>query len=424
MTSEISGFCRDCLVDLAPGTMRCRACGSPRLVRHAELRTLTIAHVDCDAFYAAIEKRDDPGLCDKPVIIGGGRRGVVSTACYVARTYGVRSAMPMFMARKLCPNATVIPPDMEKYVRVGRAVRRMMLDLTPLVEPLSIDEAFMDLAGTERLHGQSVAKSLARFSLRVETEIGITVSIGLSASKFLAKIASDLDKPRGFSVLGQAEARRFLAAKPTAFIWGVGKATQARLAKDGFATIADLAAADESDLARRYGAEGLRLSRLSRGIDERKVEPEREAKTVSAETTFDSDISAFRTLERRLWLLSEKVSARLKAAGLSGATVTLKLKTVDFKIRTRARGLTDPTQLAAKIFAAGRDLLLREADGTAFRLIGVGVSDLTTADQADPADLVDLRAHRTAAAEHAVDKLREKFGRQAVIKGLALEEGE
>jgi DNA polymerase-4 len=422
MGSESSGFCRDCLAELATGAMRCRACGSPRLVRHSELGTLTIAHVDCDAFYAAIEKRDDPRLRDKPVIIGGGKRGVVSTACYVARTYGVRSAMPTFMARRLCPNATVIPPDMEKYVRVGRAVRRMMLDLTPLVEPLSIDEAFMDLAGTERLHGQSVAKSLARFSLRVETEIGITVSIGLSANKFLAKIASDLDKPRGFSVLGRHEARRFLGAKPTGFIWGVGKATQARLAKDGFATIADLAAADESDLARRYGAEGLRLSRLSRGIDERKVEPEREAKTVSAETTFDTDITAFRALERQLWRLSEKLSARLKASGLSGATVTLKLKTADFKIRTRARGLTDPTQLAAKIFAAGRDLLLREADGTAFRLIGVGVSDLTTADKADPADLVDLHAHRTAAAEHAVDKLREKFGRQAVIKGLALED--
>jgi DNA polymerase IV len=325
----------------------------------------------------------------------------------------------MFAARRLCPMATVIPPDMEKYVGVGREVRRMMLELTPLVEPLSIDEAFLDLTGTERLHGLTPAKSLARLSRKVEAAVGITISVGLSANKFLAKIASDLDKPRGFSVLGQAEARRFLARQPTGFIWGVGKATQARLAKDGFATIADLAAAQESDLMRRYGAEGLRLSRLSRGIDERKVEPEREAKTVSAETTFETDTAAFRALERRLWLLSEKVSARLKASGLSGTTVTLKLKTADFKTRTRARGLGDPTQLAAKIFAAGRDLLLREADGTAFRLIGIGVSDLTTADKADPADLVDLRAHRTAAAELAVDKLREKFGRQAVIKGLA-----
>jgi DNA polymerase-4 len=417
--TTMTGFCRDCLADLPDAAMRCAACGSPRLVCHPELGGLAIAHIDCDAFYAAIEKRDDPSLRDKPVIIGGGKRGVVSTACYVARTYGVRSAMPMFTARKLCPTATIIPPDMEKYVRVGREVRRMMLELTPLVEPLSIDEAFLDLAGTERLHGQTPAKSLARFSLKIEAAIGITISVGLSASKFLAKIASDLDKPRGYSVLGRAESRRFLASKPTGFIWGVGKATQSRLAKDGFATIADLAAAEETELMRRYGAEGLRLSRLSRGIDERKVEPEREAKTVSAETTFETDIAAFRVLERRLWLLTEKVSARLKASGLSGATVTLKLKTADFRIRTRARGLGDPTQLAGKIFAAARELLLREADGTTFRLIGVGVSGLSTADEADPTDLVDAYAHRTAAAEHAVDKLREKFGHQAVIKGLA-----
>ncbi len=417
----MTGFCRDCLADQPNGAPRCTGCGSPRLVRHPEIDALFIAHVDCDAFYAAIEKRDDPSLRDKPLIIGGGRRGVVSTACYVARTYGVRSAMPMFQARRLCPHATVIPPDMDKYVRVGREVRRMMLALTPLVEPLSIDEAFLDLAGTERLHGRSPAKSLARFAAEVEASVGITISIGISVNKFLAKIASDLDKPRGFSVLGGAEAREFLAPKPVGFIWGVGKATQARLTRDGFATVGDLAAAEESELMRRYGAEGLRLARLSRGIDAREVEPEREAKSVSAETTFDTDVAVFRTLERRLWLLTEKVSARLKAGELSGATVTLKLKTADFRIRTRARGLGDPTQLAARIFAAGRDLLQREADGTPFRLIGIGVSDLTTADKADPADLVDARAHRTAAAEHAVDKLRQKFGREAVIKGLALD---
>jgi DNA polymerase-4 len=415
----MTGFCRDCLADPTDGAMRCTACGSPRLVRHDELDALTIAHVDCDAFYAAIEKRDDPSLRDKPVIIGGGTRGVVSTACYVARTYGVRSAMPMFTARRLCPGATIIRPDMDKYVRVGREVRRMMLELTPLVEPLSIDEAFMDLAGTQRLHGLSIAKSLARFASRVEAEIGITVSIGLSASKFLAKIASDLDKPRGFSVLGQAEARSFLAPKPVGFIWGVGKATQARLGRDGYHTIADLAAADESDLMRRYGSEGLRLARLSRGIDERPVQPEREAKSVSAETTFDADLSAFRPLERRLWLLTERVSARLKAAAIAGSTVTLKLKTADFKSRTRARGLGDPTQLAARIFAVGRDLLKREADGTKFRLIGIGVSELVEAEKADPADLVDVAAARTAAAEHAIDRVREKFGREAMIKGLA-----
>jgi DNA polymerase-4 len=280
----------------------------------------------------------------------------------------------------------------------------------------------VDLAGTERLHRLSAAKSLARFAARVEASIGITVSIGLSANKFLAKIASDLDKPRGFSVLGRSEAQAFLAPKPVGFIRGVGKAAQARLAKDGFSTIAELAAAEESDLMRRYGTEGLRLSRLSRGIDDRSVEPEREAKSVSAETTFDNDLAAFRALERRLWLLCEKVSARLKAAEIAGSTVTLKLKTIDFRIRTRARALGDPTQLAARIFATGRDLLARETDGTRFRLIGIGVSELIAADRADPADLVDLRSVRNAAAEHAIDRLREKFGREAVIKGLAFGE--
>jgi DNA polymerase-4 len=418
----MTGFCRDCLEDLPDRAIRCPACGSPRVVRHAEIDRLAIAHVDCDAFYAAVEKRDDPSLNDKPVIIGGGRRGVVATACYIARTFGVKSAMPMFEARRLCPHATVVPPDMAKYVRVGREVRALMLDLTPLVEPLSIDEAFLDLSGTERLHGRSPARSLAGFARAVEEEIGITVSIGLSENKFLAKLASDLDKPRGFSVLSQREAAAFLAPKPVTFIWGVGKQMGAALAHEGFRTIADLQRATETDLMRRFGTEGLRLARLARGVDARQVSPERETKSVSAETTFETDIAAFRTLERRLWGLSEKVSARLKAKEIAGATITLKLKTADFRLRTRARSLAAPTQLAAKIFAAGRDLLEREAQGTRFRLIGIGVSALGSPADADPADLVDPQGERSKAAEHAVDRLRAKFGRDAVVKGLALDE--
>jgi DNA polymerase-4 len=415
------GFCRDCLADAPERAERCLACGSPRLVRHREIDRLAIAHVDCDAFYAAIEKRDDPSLRDKPLIVGGAKRGVVTTACYIARIHGVRSAMPMFQARRLCPQAVVVPPDMAKYARVGRDVRALMLELTPLVEPLSIDEAFLDLSGTGRLHGLVPAKSLARFARRVEDRIGITVSIGLSANKFLAKVASDLDKPRGFAVLGPDEAPAFLAAKPVTFIWGVGKAMDARLARDGFRTVADLQRADERDLVRRYGSEGLRLARLARGIDRREVSAEREAKSVSAETTFEQDLSSLRPLERRLWTLSEKVSARLKASALAGSTVTLKLKTADFRLRTRASTLHAPTQLAAKIFGAGRELLARETDGTKYRLIGVGVSALAPAEDADPADLVDLHGRRSAAAEHAIDRLREKFGRAAVIRGLAME---
>jgi DNA polymerase IV len=412
------GFCRDCRRDVPERAGRCSACGSPRVLRHGDLDALAIAHVDCDAFYATIEKRDDPSLADKPVIVGGRQRGVVLTACYVARTFGVRSAMPMFEARRLCPHASVVRPDMEKYARVGRQVRELMFKLTPLVEPVSIDEAFMDLSGTARLHGMSPAKALASFAGEVETSLGITVSIGLSCNKFLAKIASDLDKPRGFAVLGGTEAAAFLAPKPVTLIFGVGKMAQQRLARDGLRTIGDLQRASESELRRRYGVEGARLARLARGLDDRPVRAEREAKSISAETTFDRDIADFRPLELRLWRLAEKVSARLKTNALAGSTVTLKLKTADFRIRTRAQSLSHPTQLASRIFAAGRDLLARETDGTMFRLIGIGLSALCDADGADFADLID---RRSAEAEQAIDRSRERFGDEAVIKGLALD---
>ncbi len=412
-------FCRDCLADAPKQSARCPACGSPRLVRHPGADSLTIAHIDCDAFYATIEKRDDPSLVDKPVIVGGGKRGVVAAACYVARTYGIRSAMPMFEAKRLCPDAVVVKPNMAKYVQVGREVRKAMFALTPLIEPLSIDEAFLDLTGTERLHGMSAGKVLARFATQVERDLGITVSIGLSANKFLAKVASDIDKPRGFAVLAQADAIAFLAGKPVGFIYGVGAVSAAKLASDGFRTIADLQSADERELARRYGEEGERLWRLARGIDGRTVDPARDTKSVSAETTFDRDIGEFRPLEQYLWNLTERVSARLKANALAGSTVTLKLKSADFKTRTRARALAGSTQLAARIFAVGRDLLANEVGTTRYRLIGIGVSNLEDAEGDDFSDLIDRRA---AEAEHAVDRLRTKFGRNAVVKGLAIDD--
>ncbi len=412
-------FCRDCLADVPPSAARCRVCRSPRLARHPAIDRLAIAHVDCDAFYATIEKRDDPSLRDKPVIVGGGRRGVVAACCYVARTYGIRSAMPMFEALRRCPDAVVIRPNMAKYAEVGRAVRRAMLALTPLVEPVSIDEAFLDLTGTQRLHGLSPAKVLARFALDVERAFGITVSIGLSANKFLAKIASDLDKPRGFAVLGLEEAPAFLAPKPVGFIYGVGTAGAARLAADGLRTIADLQSASQSELVRRYGEEGARLWHLARGIDERRVNPDRETKSISAETTFERDISERRPLEKALWPLAEKVAERLKASALAGSTVTLKLKSADFRVRTRARALGAPTQLAARIYAAGRDLLAREVGGTSFRLIGIGVSRLQ---DAAGQDLDDLLERRSAQVEQAVDRLRARFGRRAVVRGLVIDE--
>jgi DNA polymerase-4 len=413
----IAGFCRDCLADAGAGP-RCTACKSPRLIRHAEIDTLAIAHIDCDAFYATIEKRDDPSIRDKPVVVGGGKRGVVAACCYVARTYGIRSAMPMFEALSRCPDVVVIKPQMSKYVEVGRAVRRAMFDLTPQVEPLSIDEAFLDLSGTQRLHGLSASKLLARFALKVERELGITISVGLSGNKFLAKIASDLDKPRGFAVLSPAEAPAFLAPKPVGFIYGVGAVSAGKLASDGFRTIGDLQNADEHELMRRYGVEGRRLARLCRGIDDRAVDPVRDTKSVSAETTFNSDISQFRPLEQNLWELTERVSSRLKKAGLSGSTVTLKLKSADFKTRTRARSLPQPTQLANVIFAAGRDMLQNEVGATRYRLIGIGVSNLV---ETQGEELADMLNRRGAQAEHAIDKLRAKFGNDAVVRGLTID---
>jgi DNA polymerase IV len=409
-------FCRDCLGDLDFASRRCGECGSPRLVRHHALPSLTLAHIDCDAFYATVEKRDNPELADKPVIIGGGKRGVVSAACYISRTFGVRSAMPMFKALALCPSAIVIGPDMAKYIRVGREVRHAMQALTPLVEPLSIDEAFLDLGGTQRVHGMIPAKVLARFARDVEHEVGISVSVGLSCNKFLAKIASELDKPRGFAALDQIEACALLADKPVGFIFGVGPATQEKLVQRGFRTIADLQRADELELMKQFSTEGRRLWRLARGIDDRRVVPDRGAKTISSETTFETDIRDFATLEKTLWRLSEKVSTRLKSSELAGSTITLKLKTADFRQRTRAQTVRAPTQLASKIFAVTREMLAKEIDGTAFRLMGAGVSALQRGSPADDTDMLD---RRSAHAERAIDDLRKKFGDHAVIRGIA-----
>jgi DNA polymerase-4 len=414
-------FCRDCLTLAAnPLAERCSACGSPRLLRHKERDSLSIAHVDCDAFFAAVEKRDDSSLADKPVIIGGGKRGVVSTACYVARTYGVRSAMPMFQALKLCPHATVIKPNGEKYSKAGREVRQLMRELTPLVEPVSIDEAFLDLTGTERLHHGSPALTLARFAHKVEKEIGISISVGLSYNKFLAKIASDLQKPRGFSIIGRAEAADFLADKPVGIIPGIGASAQSRLSKVGVTQISHLRDVPLKTLFEALGRDSQRLSRLAWGEDRRSVTPERETKSVSAETTFETDLRSFEDLEPILWRLSEKVSRRLKAAGLAGQSVTLKLKDKDFRLLTRTRSSLAPTQLAARLFDPARQLLKAACDGTAFRLIGIGAADLCDAADADKGDLADQSVVRQAHMEAAIDKLRDKFGAAVVQKGIVL----
>lgn len=415
------GLCRDCAEPVI-ATDRCAGCHSPRVIFHDEIEDLTTAHLDCDAFYASVEKRDAPELQDQPVIIGGERRGVVATACYIARNYGVRSAMPMFKALKLCPDAVVVKPDMSKYAAESKRIRKLMRTMTPLVEPLSIDEAFLDLAGTERLHGRSAAASMITLVRQIEDEIGITVSVGLSHNKFLAKLASDLDKPRGFSVIGAQETVEFLARRPVTDIWGVGQVSARHLAREGLKTMADLQNSDPKWLHARFGKMGARLFELSWGRDTRRVKPSSGAKSVSSETTFNHDISDFRDLEVRLWKQCERVAARAKASGHWGATAVLKLKTSGFVTRTRNHQLDAPTQLADDLFRAARPLLEKEATGTAFRLLGVGFTDLSREGsiEAVSGELFDTGSQRRADVERAVDDLRKRFGDKAIGKGRSL----
>lgn len=404
-----------------PADGRCPACRSPRLLYHAELTDLTIAHVDCDAFYAAVEKRDNPALRAKPVIVAhDSARSVVTTACYIARMSGVRSAMPLFKAKQLCPEALIVPPDMAKYRTVSRAVRALYDKLTPDVEPLSLDEAFLDLTGTERLHHRSAAQSVAWLAREVQETIGVTVSIGLSYNKYLAKLASDLDKPNGFAVIGRAEARNFLSPRPVSDIWGVGKALERKLASEGISRIGQLQSRDKAELIARYGAMGSRLYHFARGEDDRRVEADRAIKSISAETTFETDIGETAVLLARLWPLCEKVSKRLKQADMAGKTITLKLKTDDFRTLTRSHTLVQPTQLAETLYKAVRPLLEKAAMDHQFRLIGVGISSFGDVADADRPDLLGGDSGRVREIEAAIDRVREKFGDAVINRGRGL----
>ena len=413
-------LCRDCLTEFDSAS-RCPSCRSPRVLAHDELFDLSIAHMDCDAFYASVEKRDNPELADKPVIIGGGRRGVVSTACYVARIKGVRSAMPMFQALKLCPDAVIIKPRFDAYVAASKAIRTLMDELTPVVEPLSLDEAFMDLTGTARLHGHPPAVMLAQLIKRMREELGLTGSVGLSHNKFLAKIASDLDKPRGFSVIGKAETESFLRPKSVRMIWGVGLAGQEALAKAGIQTFEDLLRWDRQDLSARFGSMGDRLWHLARGQDRRRVSAHAPIKSISNETTFHEDTNDPDLLDGHLWRMCEKVADRAKAKGLAGRVVTLKLKRSNFALVTKRTSLSDPTQIADRIYRTARLLFDQVGDKGPYRLLGAGISDLSSDAGADvTGDLLDPQGTQRAKAERATDAIRERFGPDAILKGRAL----
>ncbi len=374
----MSSLCRTCLTVTPTASIspRCASCGSPKMVQHGELDTLSLAHIDCDAFYAAVEKRDDPSIRNKPVIIGGGQRGVVTTACYLARIQGVRSAMPMYRAKQLCPQAVIVKPNMAKYRETGLEVRQYFRALTPDVEPLSIDEAFLDLSGIARA-GKHPAQELARLAQTVQDQVGITLSIGLSHNKLLAKIASDLDKPDGFAILGQAEAKDFLADKPVKLIWGVGPATAKRMNALGITRIAQLRAFPKEDMIAMFGRFGERLYHFCRGEDTRRVREDRGSKSVSSETTLMTDTGDLAELTAIVERLSYRVAERLSTYELAGKRITLKLKTTDFDILSRSQTLDGHTADARVLFSVAQRLLAAEVAREplqTYRLLGVGVA--------------------------------------------------
>ena len=413
-------LCRKCF-NTFNEERRCPRCSSPLVVSHSELFNLNIAHMDCDAFYASVEKRDNPDLADKPVIIGGGRRGVVSTACYIARIRGVKSAMPMFKALEKCPDAVVIRPRMKIYAEISQQIRAMMNDITPLVEPLSLDEAFMDMSGTHKLHGVPPAVMLAKLMDRISGNLGLTGSIGLSHNKFLAKIASDLNKPNGYSIIGEAETSSFLQDKPIRLIWGVGASMQKSLEKSGIRTFLDLLRWDRKDLVSKFGSMGDRLWFLARGQDARVVSNSDRIKSISNETTLNENTSNIRVLEGHLWRLCEKVSSRAKSKGLAGTIMILKLKSSNHKIITRRVTLRDPTYLAHVLFRSTYPLMEAAIENGPFRLVGAGLSGLCLASQAQrEPELLDDGALNRIKVERVTDEIREKFGDAAMIKGRSL----
>ena len=377
--------------------------------------------MDCDSFYASVEKRDCPELIDKPVIIGGGRRGVVSTACYIARIRGVHSAMPMYRALKLCPDAVVIRPRMKLYAEISLQIRKMMLELTPSVEPISLDEAFLDLGGTQRLHKKPPAVLLAELTNRIKNELGLTGSIGLSHNKFLAKVASDLNKPNGFSIIGKRETEKFLFNKPVNILWGVGAGTKEKLEAMGIKTLSDLLRWEEGDFVRKFGTSGKRLKALASGKDNRRVMAERLIKSISNETTFGEDILKHEILIGHLWRMCEKVSDRAKSREIAGKVGVIKLKTDKHRLITRRLTFKEPTNMADRLFNALEPLLKSEIKEVKFRLLGVTLTDLCDQKYADLTnDLLDPNAQNRQKAELATDKIRRKFGVNAIIKGRSL----
>lgn len=418
--SKIITVCRECFKTFNEKKEFCNKCYSANLISNNEIENLNIAHVDCDAFYAAIEKRDNPKYKNFPIIIGGGKRGVVATACYIARTRGVKSAMPMYKALNLCPDAIIIKPNMQKYKKASKVINNLMKEITPLVEPLSLDEAFLDLSGTSRLHKKIPAVLLAELSKKIQKKVGISVSIGLSYNKFLAKICSDIDKPRGFSIINRLEAQSFLKDKPVEVIWGVGNTLKNKLNNDGIRTIGQIREMDCSELIVKYGSIGSHIHKLSNAEDVREIKPYRKVKSISHETTFEKDTNDEVFLKKILWSLCEKVSDRAKEKGLGGSTINLKIKTKDFKLISRSITIEEPTQIAEIIFQTSKLLLSREIKKNKFRLLGVGLSNLKDSEICDLYDLINTNSNKEKNIEFAIDAIRNRYGVNLIKKGRSI----
>lgn len=382
----------------------------------------SVLHVDLDAFFAAVEQLDAPALRGKPVIVGGlGNRGVVSTANYEARRFGVHSAMPMARARTACPHAAFLAPRMARYVEKSREVMAILGAVTPLVEQLSIDEAFLDVAGAGRLLG-TPSEIGAEVRRRVRDETGLTASVGVASTKFLAKLAGALAKPDGLLVVAPGTERAFLAPLPTSRLWGVGPATLRKLERIGVRTIGDVAALDESVLTAALGiALGRHLHALAQNDDGRAVVPERDAKSIGAEETFGIDLKTRDACDRELVRLADRACGRLRKSGLVARTLTLKVRFGDFETRTRSRTLAEATAVSTVVVRTARELLDEFEVARGIRLLGVSLSNLddpagTQAALAldDDADLDHRRTERRAAAERALDDVRDRYGSRAI----------
>jgi DNA polymerase-4 len=381
----------------------------------------TILHVDLDAFFAAVEQRDRPELRGKPVVVGGGGpndRGVVSAASYEARKYGVHSAMPLRTAAALCPQAVFLPVDGRKYVRASEQVMGILRRYTPRVEQLSIDEAFLDVTGTEGLFGSGEQVG-RRIKEAVRAETGLTVSVGVAANRLVAKIASDLRKPDGLVIVPPGTERDFLAQLPIERLWGVGASTRRGLADFGVRTIGDLAVLPEDALRRRFGSHGPELILRARGVGETEVGGLEHAKSVSHEHTFDIDTSDWEVLEQTLLALSDGVAGRLRAARVRCATVAVKIRDSEFVTITRQRTLEDPTDLTDVIWRTAIALVRREVGGMKVRLLGVAATGLTEQRQLELFESGDEKHRR---AVEATDEVRQRFGSRAIRRARLLED--